>query len=722
MTGTAAPSGGHTTLDISGMTCAACSARVERSLRAVPGVVDARVNLVTGVAAVDFDPTLASPATLAAAVRESGYGAELAQSDDSAARLTRREGERSDEVKRLTAAFWPSAIAAIATMLISMRLHDAASSAPALRNLLLAITSAVLLGPGRTFFVRGWQAARHGGPDMNTLVALGTGAAMALSTAVTLATGWFTSRGLPADVYFEAVTAIVAFVILGRLLEARARGQSSAAIRRLAGLTPQTAHRLDHGQVEEIALTQVQLDDLLISRPGERIPVDGTVVAGKSNVDESMLTGEPSPVTKTTGDRVIGGTLNGLGALQIRTTEVGAATALARILRLVEDAQSGKPPIQRLADRISGIFVPVVAALSVLVFAIWWLLGPAPGALHGLIAAVTVLIIACPCAMGLAVPTAVMVATGRAAGRGILVRSGEVLERAAKIDLVAFDKTGTLTEGRPSVTSVVLLPGAEGTEDHLIRDAGTVEKLSEHPIATAVIRAAGSRAIVLGEPTEFAAVAGRGARALVHGRRISVGNRALMLESGADPDELAALEARLPPAATIVFVSRSDRLAGALAVADPVRSGSREAVAALRKQGYQVVLLSGDREARPVPLPLKSASIRSWPISCPPRSWRPSSSGMQKEEWWPWSEMVSTTDRHWRPRMSALPWAPAPTSPWRPAPSRSSVVIHSRYPRRWRSLARRCESSGRISGGPSATTSWPFPSPPACSIHDLACC
>lgn len=598
MPDTLTPPAGRTTLDISGMTCAACSARVERALRAVPGVSDARVNLLTGAASVDFAPGEVSPDALAAAVRETGYGAEVADAKESATRLRQREAERSEEVTRLTREFWPAAFVAVVVMLISMRMHgEGMPHGGATHLILLLLTGAIFFTSGRSFFVRGWQAARHGAPDMNSLVALGIGGAMLLSTAVTVAPQSFANRGLPTGVYFEAVTAIIAFVLLGRLLEARARGQSSAAIRRLAGLTPNSAQRLAGDEVETIPIDQIQVGDLLLCRPGERIPADGVVESGSSNVDESMLTGEPNPVPRHPGDRVIGGTLNGLGALRLRATEVGGTTALARILRLVENAQSGKPPVQRLADRISGIFVPVVVALAVVVFILWWVLGPPPAALHGLISAITVLIIACPCAMGLAVPAAVMVSTGRAAELGILIKSGEVLERAASISLVAFDKTGTLTEGRPSVTGIALVPGTEGTEEHLLRDAATVEKLSEHPIATAVIRAAGSRGIVLGEATEFTAVAGRGATALVHGRKITLGNRALMRDLGIGDSPLETLEAQLPSSATIVFVARFNALVGALSIADPIRPKAREAVERLKQQGYQVVLLSGDREA-----------------------------------------------------------------------------------------------------------------------------
>ena len=598
MTASAPPGhSGHATLDITGMTCAACSARVERALSAVPGVSEAAVNLMTGVASVAYDPARVSPAALTAAVRETGYGAEISVPDrDPRARLAGRDARQEEEIRALSRRFWPSAAAAVVTMALSMRLHDAAMiGAGALRYLLLAITSPVLLWAGGSFFTRGWRAARHGSADMNTLVALGTGAAFGLSLAVTIWPEWFTSRGLAAEVYYEAVTAIVAFVLLGRLLEARARSRSSAAIRRLAGLAPVTVHRIRGDVEEEVALEQVELEDVLISRPGERIPVDGSVVAGYSNVDESMLTGEAAPVAKTVGSRVTGGTLNGLGALRIRAVAVGSDSSLARILAMVEQAQETRPPIQRLADRIVGVFVPVVLGLALLVLVVWWLAAPGGGLLHGLVAAVSVLIIACPCALGLAVPAAVMVATGRGAEHGILIKSGEALERAAAVDLVALDKTGTLTEGRPSVTQMVVTESSPEAESRLLLEAGAVERLSEHPIATAIVRAAGARGLVLGHPEEFEALAGRGARGSVGPHRIDVGSPALMRDIGVSAEAVAAMEVRLPRQATLVFVARDGALAGALAVDDPVRPGSAEAVARLKAQGRAVVLVSGDR-------------------------------------------------------------------------------------------------------------------------------
>jgi Cu+-exporting ATPase len=597
MTASAPPDrAAHTTLDITGMTCAACSARVERALSAVPGVSEAVVNLMTGAASVAYDAARVTPSVLTAAVRETGYGAEIAAADrDPRARLAGRDAAQQDEIRSLQWRFWPSAAAALLTMALSMRLHDP-STAGTLRFVLLLITAPVLFVAGGPFFTRGWRAVRHGGADMNSLVALGTGAAFGLSLAVTLWPAWFISRGLGAEVYYEAVTAIVAFVVLGRLLEARARSRSSAAIRRLAGLAPRMVHRIHDGVEEEIGLDAVAVDDVLVSRPGERIPIDGTVVDGRSNVDESMLTGEPAPVSKIIGSRVIGGTLNGLGALQVRATAVGAATALARILAMVEQAQGSRPPIQRLADRIIRIFVPSVLLLAVLVFLIWWLVGPAPSALHGLVSAVAVLIIACPCALGLAVPTAVMVATGRGAESGILIKSGEVLELATAVDLVALDKTGTLTEGRPSVTAVLTAAPGPDAEARLLLEAGAVERMSEHPIATAVIRAAGARGLVLGHAEDFEALAGRGARARVGSHQLLVGNALLMRENGIAELELATLEGRMPEAATAVFVARDGVLAGALAVDDPVRAGSAEAVARLRAMGCEIVLLSGDRD------------------------------------------------------------------------------------------------------------------------------
>jgi Cu+-exporting ATPase len=577
------------------MTCAACSARVERALAEVPGVTAANVNLMTGTATVNYDAAAVAPEALVAAVRESGYGAELpAPEADLRDRLDHREQVRGDEISALSRRVWPSAILTGATMWLAMYLGDpAAPRAVGLRYALLGLTAPVILWAGRPFFVRAWAAARHRAADMNTLVAVGTGAAFLFSLATTLRPDWFLARGIVPHVYYEAVGAIITFVLLGHLLEARAVGRSSAAIRRLAGLQPQVAHLVAAGGVEnDVPLAQVLAGEVLAVRPGERIPVDGLVIEGRSNVDEAALTGEPMPVAKAAGARVTGGTLNGLGALRVRATAVGERTALARIIRMVEDAQGAKAPIQRLADRISGIFVPVVMGLAALTFLGWLLLGPSPSWLHGMVAAVTVLIIACPCAMGLAVPTAVMVSTGRGAELGVLIRGGDVIERAAKVDTVVLDKTGTVTEGKPAVTAVVAV---SGPEDRLLQLAASVEALSEHPLAAAIVRAAGARNAMAQPATEFQAVAGRGARALVTGHSVVVGSARLVREQGVAEEALQDVERRLPAAATAVFVALDGRLAGAVAVADPVRQGSLQAIARMRAMGLDVVMLTGDR-------------------------------------------------------------------------------------------------------------------------------
>jgi len=583
-------------LEVTGMTCAACSARVERALNEVPGVTAANVNLMTGTATVNYDAAAVAPEALVAAVRESGYGAALpAPEVDLRDRLDHRELVRSEEIGALSRRFWPSAILTGATMWLAMYLGDpAAPRAVGIRYALLALTAPVVFWAGRPFFVRAWAAARHRGADMNTLVAVGTGAAFLFSLATTLRSDWFLARGIVPNVYYEAVGAIITFVLLGHLLEAKAVGRSSAAIRRLAGLQPQVAHRIERGAEHDVELAEVLAGDELSVRPGERIPVDGLVVAGRSNVDESALTGEPMPAPKAAGARVTGGTLNGLGALRVRATEVGERTALSRIIRMVEDAQGAKAPIQRLADRIAGVFVPTVLALAALTFVVWVLLGPQPSWLHGMVAAVTVLIIACPCAMGLAVPTAVMVSTGRGAELGVLIRGGDVLERAAKVDTVVLDKTGTVTEGKPAVTTVLSLSLPEA---RLLQLAASVEALSEHPLAAAVVRAAGSRNAPARPAVEFQALAGRGARAVVEGQSVVVGSARWIREQGIDVGALADLERRLPEAATAVFVALDGRLAGALAVADPVRSGSTEALARMHQLGLTVVMLTGDRKA-----------------------------------------------------------------------------------------------------------------------------
>src|SRR6266508_3074759 len=430
---------------------------------------------------------------------------------------------------------------------------------------------------------------------MNTLVAVGTGAAYLLSVAATLAPDSFVARGVPPDVYYEAVVLIIALILVGNTLEARAKRQTSAALRGLVQLQPKTARVVrDSGEVD-VPVEQVVPGDTVVVRPGERVPVDGTVASGVSAVDESMLTGEPLPVQKTTGDRVIGGTVNGTGALRYRATDVGADGVLARIVKLMRDAQGSRAPIQKLADRISGIFVPVVLSIAIATFVAWFVAGGGAPAARAFAAAVAVLVIACPCAMGLAVPTAVMVATGKGAELGVLIKGGEALERAHAVDAIVLDKTGTITEGRPAVSDVVLAPGAPVDEEQMLALVAAVERSSEHPLAAAVVAHARAHGAAELEVTGFESVTGRGARGEVGRRAVLVGNQAFLAERGVATDALEGIAAELSARGrTALYAAVDGVLAGLVAVADPIRPSSREAIARLRQMGLEIVMLTGD--------------------------------------------------------------------------------------------------------------------------------
>ena len=609
-------------LTISGMTCAACSSRVQRALEQSPGVSAASVNLMTNTATISYDPVRTSPHTLTEVVERTGYGAVIPPPDRSVeAELLEETAQRSREIAALRRKVVVALTAAILAMLVSLPLMAAPTegfdpfmrammllSTPVerawpglfrishdwLRFGLLVLTPLVVVFTGGQFYQRAWRALRHGGTNMNTLIALGTGAALLLSAATTLFTDWFVARHLPPDVYYEAVLWIIAFLVLGDYFEERAKHQTGEAIRRIAGLRPDSAVVL-RGDVEvEIPLSAVLAGDEVLVRPGQRVPVDGRILAGTSAIDEAMLTGEPMPVTRGPGDEVVGGTLNGAGALRVRALRVGRDSVLARILQMVRDAQGTRPPVQRLADRIAGVFVPVVLLLALLTLATWTLIDPDRYLMQGLISAISVLIIACPCAMGLAVPTAVMVATGRGAELGVLIRSGEALERARGIHTVVLDKTGTVTEGRPTVTAVI--PRSDASTDAeiaLLTTAAALEHQSEHPIGAAIVTAARGRGLVLPEVTDFGSDAGLGVRGRIAGREIVVGNRRLLQQVGI-PWKSADVEAAEQAGSTVALVAVDGRFEGAIVVTDPVKPGSAVAVAQLKRLGLEVVLLTGD--------------------------------------------------------------------------------------------------------------------------------
>jgi P-type Cu+ transporter len=585
-------------LNISGMTCAACQANVQRALKRLPGVADASVNLMTAQAHVVFDPSVVAPPQLVSAVETIGYGAEVPAAEASAvAEQEKRDREQAEEFRSLLRKAVVAG-AAWALTLIAMITLPAATHA----WVQLALATFVALVPGRELYVRGFKGLWHRAPDMNSLVAVGTGAAFVYSL---FATGWpsfFTSSGLAPNVYYEAVMIIVALVLAGRAMEARAKRQTAAALRQLVALQPTTARVVDEAGERDVPVDRVAPGMVLLVRPGERVPVDGEVLDGSSSVDESMLTGESMPVPKKAGDRVIGATINKSGALRFRATAVGPDSVLSQIVRLMRSAQASRAPIQALADQVSAVFVPTVMVISVATFAAWYLLSDTAPFVRAFSAAVSVLIIACPCAMGLAVPTAVMVATGRGATLGVLFKGGEALQRAGEVTTVVLDKTGTLTEGQPAVADSWFAAGADPAAT--LRDAAAVEALSEHPLAEAIVRHARERGMAIATAAEFSSEPGRGARAITDGRATVIGNAAWLREQQVDPS--AGLEAAARFAAegkTAVFVASGPArvgppvLSGVLAVADPLRSTSRDAVRDLRAMGLDVVMLTGDVRA-----------------------------------------------------------------------------------------------------------------------------
>jgi P-type Cu+ transporter len=575
-------------ITVSGMTCAACSSRIQRTLEKTPGVEEAAVNLMTGTATVAFDPAAVSPSTLVDVIRDTGYGAELPSADASVEELFEaQDAERAAEIADIRTKFIVSIAAALIAMPLSMT-HLAIASADLVRWSLLALTVPVVFWAGRHFYTRAWAAFRHHAADMNTLIAVGTGAAFSFSLFMTVGAGWAAARGVEPHVYYEAVIWIIALVLLGNLLEARAKGRTSGAIRRLIQLRPDTARVVRDGVEVEIGLGEIGVGDVLLVRPGERIPADGEVMEGRSFVDESMLTGEPDPVAKEPGSPVVGATLNRNGALRVRVTRTGKDTVLARIIRLVREAQGTKAPIQRLADRISAVFVPVVMSLAVVTFVLWYVLGPEPAYLHALVSSVTVLIIACPCAMGLAVPTAVMVSTGRGAELGVLIKGGEAIERAGAVDTVVLDKTGTITEGRPAVTHTEL-------DDVALRLVASLEQLSEHPLAEAIVTTARARGLALEDPEAFEAIPGQGVVGRVAGRVVLAGNRAFLADRGVDVSAwMERATALAGEGVSLVYAAVDGQAEGILGVADPVKATSAAAIERLHQLGLGVLMLTGD--------------------------------------------------------------------------------------------------------------------------------
>ncbi len=579
-------------IPVTGMTCAACQSRVQRTLANQAGVAEANVNLMMGTATVAYDPERVQPAALVDAIIATGYGAELPQPDRSAfAEQEARDREMAEEFDLLKRKAIVSGIVGAAAMAVMPVMHQMMW----ITWPMLVATTAIMVTAGRHFYVRAWKAFTHRSADMNTLVAVGTGAAYVYSVIATLAPGFFLARGVAADVYYEAVMLIIAFILTGNAFEARAKRNTASALRALVQLQPRTARVIRSLKEQDIPIEMVEAGDFVVVRPGERIPVDGVVHKGESAVDESMLTGESLPVAKKPGDRVIGGTINRTGAFRLKATTLGEDSVLAQIVRLMRDAQGSRAPIQALADRISGIFVPVVISLAIATFAAWAVLANDAPFVKAFAAAVTVLIIACPCAMGLAVPTAVMVATGKGAELGVLIKGGEALQRAGDVSTIVLDKTGTVTEGRPTVTDIVVtLPGTEG---EMLRLVATLEGLSEHPLADAIVKSAKERGLTLGGVEGFGSVTGKGITGVVDGVALAVGNAALMADYAIALDAVSADAARLSDAGrTPMYVAKDGQLAGLLAVADPIKESSRAAIQRMQRMGLDVVMLTGDTE------------------------------------------------------------------------------------------------------------------------------
>jgi Cu+-exporting ATPase len=581
-----------TVIPVTGMTCAACEVRVQRTLQQQPGVAGASVNLMMGNATITFDPRATAPETLVSAIRATGYGAELPRAGRTAFEEQEAKDEATAEEFRVLRR---KAIASGVIGALAMALMPLMHQRPWLNWALLLVTGAVMATAGRHFYVRAWKAFRHHSADMNTLVALGTGAAFVYSLIATAAPAFFASRGVAADVYFEAVILIIAFILTGNAFEARAKRDTAAALRAMVKLQPRTARVLRDGKEMDLPIEQLSAGETVVVRPGERVPVDGEVIDGTSAVDESMLTGESLPVAKKAGDRVIGATINRTGAFTLTATTLGEDSVLAGIVRLMRDAQGSRAPIQALADRISGIFVPVVISIAILTFAAWALLASDAALVRGFAAAVTVLIIACPCAMGLAVPTAVMVATGKGAALGVLIKGGEALQRSGDVTTVVLDKTGTVTEGRATITDLIVTNGVD--EQETLRLVAALEGRSEHPLADAVVRHARERGLSGASIEDFESVTGRGVVGVVDGAALVVGNAQLMSDHAIDIGDLEAQAARLADAGrTPMYVARDGALAGLLAVADPIKEASRAAVAELRAMQLEVVMLTGDTQ------------------------------------------------------------------------------------------------------------------------------
>ncbi len=588
--------GAQKRIGIEDLHCASCVLQIENELKATPGVLNANVNLATQEATIDYLPEQTKLPALNAAIESWGYKTRPATSDQPA---DQQETAHEKEYRGLMNKFWLAVIISIPVLLTAYPKFFPLIRDWSLGTLRMAwlgtavLTIPVLIYSGGHFYTGAWAALKHRSANMNTLISIGTGAAWLYSTVAILFPSIFPEG--TSEPFYDVVSVVIALVVLGQALEIRAKGRTSEAIKKLMGLQAKTARVIRDGQELDIPVEEVLVGDVIQVRPGEKVPVDGVILEGSSAVDESMLTGESLPVSKKTGDEVIGATLNKTGAFTFRATKVGKDTALAQIVKMVQDAQNSKAPIARLADTISGYFVPVVMILAIITFVIWFDFGPVPHLVYALVTAVSVLIIACPCALGLATPMSLMVGIGKGAENGILIRSGEALQTAQAIKTVVLDKTGTITKGKPELTDIVTCQDESIGEAELLKLAATVETVSEHPLAEAIVEGARAKGIVLSKPEAFDAIPGHGVTATVDGHAVAIGNLKMMKQQNVELGELEAKSETLAnDGKTPMFMAVDGRAAGVIAVADTVKEDSQEAIAALRQMGIEVVMITGD--------------------------------------------------------------------------------------------------------------------------------
>ena len=590
-------------LKISGLYCAECVVKIEDALRAVPGVLDATMNAATNEVKVEYSPVIGDLGQLTKAVESAGAYKAARAAEASEPEMDKEAQATEKEYRSLMRKWWFAAAIGAPTMLLSYPwifpvLRDwFPRGSPQLMYIWYGMgvaSLAVLIYSGNQFFTGMWEGLKHRSANMHTLIAVGTGVAWIYSTVAMLFPQIFPSQEFT-DVYYDVTVVVTALVVLGLAMELKAKGRTSEAIKKLIGLQAKTARVVRNGQEVDIPVEEVLVNDIVVVRPGEKIPVDGEVIEGQSAVDESMITGESLPVSKKVGDEVIGATINKTGAFKFRATKVGKDTALSNIIRLVQDAQGSKVPIQRIVDQVSAYFTPSVIILAIIGFVIWYDFGPNPALTYALIVAVTTLIIACPCALGMATPMSLTTGIGLGAQNGILIRSGDALQAAEKLNAIILDKTGTITFGKPSLTDMVLASGQDETD--VLRLAASVEKSSEHPLALAIVEGAQARGIKLSNIETFDALPGHGVSAKVEGRRVLIGNLKLMNREGI---ALGSLEEKSKALAddgkTPMYVALDDKAAGIIAVADTVKEDSKTAIAALKKMGLEVVMITGDNE------------------------------------------------------------------------------------------------------------------------------